>query len=170
LGHIISEEGIEVDPEKIKAIAGWPTPRNISEVRSLMGLAGYYRIFIKGFSRIAHPITSLQKKGVKFEWTLYFETNFQHLKHLLRISPTLRIVDSIEYFIVCTYACKDELGEVLSQNGYVVFYESRKLKENERHYATHDLGLEAIVHALDMWRNYLMGKKIELRTDHSGLK
>jgi hypothetical protein len=64
LGHIISEEGIVVDPEKIKSIEGWPTPRNVTEVRSFMGLAGYYKRFIEGFSKIAHPITSLQKKGV----------------------------------------------------------------------------------------------------------
>jgi hypothetical protein len=74
--HIISEEGITVDPEKIKSIEGWPSPKNVSEVRSFMGLVGYYRRFIEGFSKIAHPITSLQKKGVKFEWTSNVKKGF----------------------------------------------------------------------------------------------
>ena len=69
LGHIIFEEGVTVDPEKIRAIMEWPTPKNVSKVISFMGLDGYYRRFIKGFSKLAHPITSLQKKGVKFDWT-----------------------------------------------------------------------------------------------------
>jgi hypothetical protein len=77
LGHIISEEGIVVDPEKIEAIKGWITPKNVTEVRSFMGLAGYYRMFIAGFSRIAHPITSLQRKGKKFRWTEECERSFQ---------------------------------------------------------------------------------------------
>jgi hypothetical protein len=135
-----------------------------------MGLVGYYRIFIEGFSKIAHPITSLQNKGVDFQWTLDFEKSFQHLKQLLTSSPILRIASPNEEFIVCTYACKEGLGGVLSQNGFGVCYESRKLKEHERHYATHDLELESIVHALRKWRHYLMGKRFELRTDHNGLK
>jgi hypothetical protein len=68
-GDIISEEGITVDPKKIEAIKGWTSPKNVTEVRSFMGLAGHYKIFIVGFSRIAHPITSLQRKGKKFQWT-----------------------------------------------------------------------------------------------------
>jgi hypothetical protein len=135
-----------------------------------MVLVGYYRIFIEGFSKIAHPITSLQKKGVMFEWTQDCEISFQHLKNLSTSSPILRIFYPNEDFIVCIDACKEEIGGVLSQNGYVVCYESRKLKENERHYDTHDLGLESIVHALNMWRKYLIGKIFELRIDHSGLK
>jgi hypothetical protein len=75
-----------------------------------------------------------------------------------------------ESFVVCTDACKEGLGGVLTQNGHVIGYESRNLKEHERNYATHDLELSAIVHALRMWRHYLMGKKFELRTDHSDLK
>ena len=76
MGHIISDEGISVDPEKIEAIMNWPTPRNVMDVRSFMGLAGYYRRFIEGFSNVAHAITSLQKKGMKFEWTLKCEESF----------------------------------------------------------------------------------------------
>jgi hypothetical protein len=78
LGHIISEEGIAVDLEKIEAIRGWSSPKNVTKFRSFMGLAGYYRRFIVGFSKIAHLITSLQKKGVKFQWTLECEKGFQH--------------------------------------------------------------------------------------------
>jgi hypothetical protein len=170
LHHIISEERIKVDPDNIEAIKGWSVPKNVIEVRSFMGLAGYYMIFIEGFSNIPHPITSLQKKGVKFQWTLDCEKSFQHLNKLLTSAPILRIADPNENFIVCTDACKEGLGGVLSQNGFVVFYESRKLKEHESHYATHDLELAAIVHALRKWRHYLMGKCFELRIDHNGLK
>jgi hypothetical protein len=170
LRHIISKEGIEVDPENIEVIRGWSTPKNVTEVRSFMALAGYYSRFIKGFSKIAHPITSLQKKGLKFQWTLDCEKSFQHLKQLLTSAPISRIADPNEDFIVCTYPCKEGFGGVLVQNGFVVCYESKKLKEHERHYATHDLELEAIVHVLRKRRHYLMGKRFELRTNHNGLK
>jgi hypothetical protein len=82
----------------------------------------------------------------------------------------MRIADPNEDFMVCTDACKEGLGGVLSQNGLVVCFESRKLKEHEKLYAIHDLELEAIVHALKKWRNYLMGKRFELRTDHNGMR
>jgi hypothetical protein len=96
LGHIISEEGIKVDPEKIEAIKGWKTPKNVTKFRSLMGLAGYYRRFIAIFSRISHLITSLQRKGVKFQWTEECEKRFQQLNQLLTNIPILRIVDPNE--------------------------------------------------------------------------
>ena len=135
-----------------------------------MGIACYYRIFIVGFSNIAHPITSLQKKRTKFEWTLKCENNFNLLKELLTSAHVLKIVDPNEIFVVCTNACKEGLGGVLMKNGYVIGYESINIKEHERNYATHDLELAAIVHALRMWRHYLTGKKFELRTYHIGLK
>jgi hypothetical protein len=169
LGHIISEDGIAVDPEKIEAIREWSVLKNVTKIRSFMGLVGYYRRFIEGFSKIAHPITSLQRKGVKFQWTMNCEKSF-HLNKLLASAPILRIADPNEEFIVCTDACKEGLGGFLSQNGFVICYESRKLKEHERHYATHDLELEAIVNALRKWRHYLMGKMFELWKDHNGLK
>jgi hypothetical protein len=170
LGYIILEQGIAVDPEKIEAIRGWLAPRNVSKVRSFMGLDGYYRRLIVGFSNISHPITSLQNKGIKFEWRAKCEENFNSLKELLTSAPILKIVDPNENFVVCTDACKERLGGVLTQNGYVISYESIKLKEHEKNYTTHDLDLASIVHVLNMWRNCLIGKRFELRTYHSGLK
>jgi hypothetical protein len=98
------------------------------------------------------------------------EKSFQHLKQLLTSAPIPRTIDPNEHFIVCPYACKERLGGVLSQNGFVICYESRKLKEHERHYVTYALELEAIVNELRKWRHYLMGKRFELRTYHNGLK
>jgi hypothetical protein len=92
------------------------------------------------------------------------------LKQLLTSAPILKIADPNMYFKVCTDACKEGLGGVLSQKGFVICYESRKLKEHERNYATHDLELATIMHALRKWRHYLMGRRFELRTDHNSLK
>jgi hypothetical protein len=150
MGHIILEQGIAVDQENIEAIRGWPTPRIVSDFRSFMGLVGYYRRFIVGFSKIAHPITSLQKKGTKFEWKPKCEENFNLLKELLTSAPVLKIADPNESFVVCTDACKEGLGGFLMQNEHVIGYKSRKIKEHERNYATHDLELAAIVHTLRM--------------------
>jgi hypothetical protein len=133
LGHIISKDGIAVDSKKIETIREWSVPKNVTEARSLMSLAGCYRRFIEGFSKIANPITSLQKKGLKFQWTLDCENSFQHLKQLLTSAQILRIADPNEEFIVCTDVCKEGLGGVLNQNGFFICYESRKLKEHERH-------------------------------------
>jgi hypothetical protein len=117
LGHIVSEEGIVVDPKNIEAIKGWPRPKNISEVRSFMGLVGYYRRFIEGFSKIAHPITSLQKKGIKFEWTTKCEENFQHLKELLTSAPILNILIQMRILLCAQMHVKKDLVESLPKMG-----------------------------------------------------
>jgi hypothetical protein len=122
------------------------------------------------FSKISHPITSLQKKGTKFEWTPKCEENFNLLKELLTSSPVLKIAAPNESFVVCTDACKEGLGRFLTQNGHVIGYESINITEHERNNATHDLEVDAIAHALKMWRHYLMGKRFELRTNHIGLE
>jgi hypothetical protein len=109
LEHIISNDGISVDPEKIEAIREWSAPKNVIEVRSFMGIAGCYIRFFEGFSNISHPITSLQRKGVKFLWTLDCEKSFQHLKQLLTSAPILRIVDPNEDFSVYIDACNEDL-------------------------------------------------------------
>jgi hypothetical protein len=131
LGHIILEDGVALDPEKINAIMDWPTPRNVSEVRSFMGLAGYCRRFLNGFPKIGHPITSAQRKGVKLVWSTNCESNFQQLKHLLINAHVLKIANPEKDFLVCTDSCKVGLGGVLMQEGHMVYCESRKLNENE---------------------------------------
>jgi hypothetical protein len=159
-----------VDPYKIKSIMEWPTPKDVSDIRSFMGLAGYYKRFIKGFSKIGCPITALQKKGTKFLWTQKCEETFQTLKHLLTHALVLKIANLEANFLVCTDACKEGLRGVLMHEGSVICYESRKLNEHEVNYVTHDLELATIVHALKMWRHYLLGRNFVLMTDHCGLR
>jgi hypothetical protein len=113
LGHVLSKEGVAVDPDKIRSIMEWPTPKDVSDIRSFMGLAGYYRRFIKDFSKIGCPITALQKKGTKFLWTQQCEEIFQTLKHLLTHAAVLKIADPEADFLVCIDACKEGLGGVL---------------------------------------------------------
>jgi hypothetical protein len=120
LGHVISKEGVVVDPDKIRSIMEWPTPKDISDIRSFMGLAGYYRRFIKGFSKIGCPITTLQKKEVKFIWSSKCEEIFQELKYLLTHAPMLNIADPDNDFLLCTDACKEGLKGVLMQEGLVI--------------------------------------------------
>jgi hypothetical protein len=124
-----------------------------------MVLDGYYKRFVEGFSKTVHPITSLQKKGIKFEWKAKCEEKFNLLKELLSSAPILKVIDPNENCVVCTDACKKGLGGVLTQNGYAFSYEPINLKEHKRNYATHNLELVAMVLALNMWRHYLMGKR-----------
>eukprot|EP00253_Pinus_taeda_P020204 PITA_20204 len=169
LGHVITKDGIAVDPEKIKAIMEWPVPKDVADVRSFMGLAEYYRRFVEGFSKVAFPITSLQKKGKLFHWTPNCQKSFERLKHLLTTAPILSIADPNKDYVVLTDASKEGLGGVLMQEGRVIAYESRKLKEHEQKYSAYDLELAVVIHALKMWRHYLLGRKFLLHTDHHNL-
>ena len=112
LGHVISGEGITVDPAKVEAIMEWPTPMNVTEVGSFMGLVGYYRWFVEGFSKIANPIMELQKKNKKFVWTEKCTEAFRRLKELLTTTPILRVPDMDADFLVCTDTSKEGLGGV----------------------------------------------------------
>jgi hypothetical protein len=116
LGHVISDEGIVVDLAKVEAIMEWPAPLNITEVRSFMGLVGYYRWFVEGFSKIANPITELQKKNKKFVWTEKCTEAFRRLKELLTTTPILKVPNMDADFLVCTDASKEGLGGVLMQD------------------------------------------------------
>lgn len=135
-----------------------------------MGLAGYYRRFVEGFSKIASSLTKLTRKSTKFEWTDACEQSFQELKKRLTSAPILSIPSGTGNFVVYSDASKNGLGSVLMQNGKVIAYASRQLKEYEKNYPTHDLELAAVVFALKIWRHYLYGERCEIYTDHKSLK
>jgi hypothetical protein len=120
LEHVISEEGIVVDPEKIRTIMEWPIPKDATDIRSFMGITGYYHRFIEGFCKIAYPITSLQKKRTKFNWSQKCQDSFNKLKELLKTAPILRVVDPDRDFIVCVDVSKEGLGGVLTQEGHII--------------------------------------------------
>ncbi|GAU34562.1 hypothetical protein TSUD_29080 [Trifolium subterraneum] len=170
LGHIISSGGIAVDPAKVDVVMKWGTPESVSEIRSFLGLAGYYRRFIEGFSKMALPLTLLTRKDQAFVWDEKCEKSFQELKKKLTTAPVLILPDAKESFVVYCDASKLGLGGVLMQKGKVVAYASRQLKVHERNYPTHDLELAAVVFALKVWRHYLYGSRFEVFSDHKSLK
>ena len=170
LGHIVSAEGIRVDPVKIEAVVNWKPPRNVTEVRSFLGLAGYYRRFLQGFSVIASSLKRLLWKGVKFEWDDKCQSSFQRIKEILVEAPVLIQPTSGREYTVYSDASRIGLGCVLMQDGKVVAYASRQLKPHEKNYPTHDLELAVVVFALKIWRHYLYGEKCRIFTDHKSLK
>ena len=170
LGHIVNSEGIHVDPSKIEAVKNWKAPTTPSEIRSFLGLAGYYRRFIANFSKIAKPLTMLTQKNKKYEWGDEQEVAFQTLKDSLCNAPILTLPDGPDDFVVYCDASNQGLGCVLMQRGKVIAYASRQLKVHEKNYTTHDLELGAVVFALKNWRHYLYGTKSTVYTDHKSLQ
>ncbi|GJT52226.1 reverse transcriptase domain-containing protein [Tanacetum coccineum] len=163
-------KGIHVDPDKIESIKDWASPKSPTEIRQFLGLVGYYRRFIEGFSKISKPMTKLTQKKVKFEWGDKQETAFQLLKQKLCSAPILALPEGSEDFIIYCDASIKGLGAVLMQREKVIAYASRQLKIHEKNYTTHDLELGAVVFSLKLWRHYLYGTKCTVFTDHKSLQ
>ena len=170
LGHVVSSRGIEVDPKKVEAVLNWEVPRNITEVRSFLGMAGYYICFVEGFSKIAGPMTKLLHKNVPFQWNEAAKQSFDELKHRLTSAPNLTTPSGQGGFVVYSDASHQGLGCVLMQYGRVIAYASRQLRPHEVSYHVHDLELAAVVVALKIWRHYLYGETFQIFTDHKSLK
>jgi hypothetical protein len=170
LGHIISEGGIAVDPSKIQDVLSWEGPKSVSEIRGFLGLAGYYRRFIEGFSKITKPIIEQLWKDKKFEWTTKCESSFQELKQWLTTAPVLVMPDMEKQLLIYCDASGQGLGCVLMEDGHLVAYASWQLRKHEEHYPTHDLELAAVAHAFKIWRHYLIGKRCVVYSDHKSLK
>ena len=170
LGHVVSAEGVNVDPQKIEEVTNWKRSSSVTEIRSFLRLAGYYRRFVQDFSRIAASLTRLTKKGVKFEWFEKCEQSFQELKDRLTSAPVLALPDDSGEYVVYCDASRQDLGGVLMQHERVIAYASRQLKLHEVNYPTHDLELAAVVFALKLWRHYLYGAKCQIFSDHKSLR
>jgi hypothetical protein len=170
LGHIITNRGISVDLSKVSDVLKWEPPRTVSEIRSFLGLTGYYRRFIEGFSKIVKPLTTLLEKDREFKWTDACQASFKELKKRLTTTHILVMPHLQKSFDIYCDASRQVLGCVLMQEGHVIAYASRQLRKHELKYPTHDLELAAVVHALKIWRHYVMGTKCQIYTDHKSLK
>lgn len=169
LGHIVERGRIRMDPKKIQAIQEWKPPRDVHEVRSFLGLANYYRRFVKGYSEIARPLTNLTKKTETWGWTPQCQAAFEKLKGAIMTDPVLALPDMSKPFVVETDASDYALGGVLIQEGHPIAFESRKLKDVERRYPAHEKELLAVVHCLRQWRHYLLGFPFSVKTDNTAV-
>nr|GEV17495.1 putative reverse transcriptase domain-containing protein [Tanacetum cinerariifolium] len=158
LGHVIDSKGIHVDPAKIDSIKDWASPKTATEICQFLGLAGYYRRFIEGLSKITKSMTKLTQKKVKFDWGDKQEAAFQIIKQKLCSALILALPEGSKDFVVYCDALIKGLGAVLMQSEKVIAYGSRQLKVYEKNYTTHDLELGAVVFALKIWRHYMKCK------------
>jgi hypothetical protein len=174
LGHHVGRNGVRMMEDKVNAVAEWPVPKNVRDVRAFLGTAGYYRKFIKDFSRIAAPITGLTKDLVKFEWTSVHQAAFDQLKTAMQSAPVLVLPDPKLPYVVHTDASGFAVGAVLMQDQgkglQPIAFLSKKMLDAETRYPVHEQELLAIIHALSSWRHYLHGAKFKVMTDHHSLR
>ena len=173
LGHLVSEHGVEPLPGKIEAIENWPQPRCLKDVRAFVGLASYYRRFVRSFANIAEPLTRMTKKNTRFEWTDEADEAFQKLKTALMEVPILAFPHPNVPCILDTDASDVAIRAVLSQvigvERPIAFY-SRVMNPSQRNYCPTRRELLAVIAALQQFRHYLLGNQVILRTDHHSLK
>ena len=170
LGHMVFAEGVSVDLQKVEAILNWKPPASVIEIRSFLGLAGYYRKFVEGFLKIAAPLTRLTRKEEPFFWSEACQQSFDEPKRRLTSAPVLTLPSGQDGFAMYCDASRQGLGCVLMQNDKVIAYASKQLKKHEQNYPTHDLELAAVVFALWIWRHYLYGVPCRIFTDHKSLQ
>jgi hypothetical protein len=170
LGHVISLRGVSVDPGKVKDVLNSKPPTDVLGIRSFLRLLGYYHRFIQDFSKIVKPMTRLLEKGKVFKWTQYNHESFEKLKKHLTTVPVLVLPDQSKKFDIHCDASRRGLGCILMQDGQVVSYASRQFRKHEENYPTNDLELAAVVHALKIWRYYLIGHWCKIYSDHKSLR
>ena len=174
LGFEIFSEGVHASPDKVKAVVEWPRPQSVHDVRSFLGLASYYRKFIRGFSQIARPLTDVTKAD-GWQWSDDQEKSFLQLKAALATAPVLCLPNFDRQFVVTTDASDVAVGAILEQdfgNGLqLVAFASQKLNGAEIRYSAYERELLGIVWALSQWRHYFQsGHSVIVRTDHSPLR
>ena len=174
LGHVVSRDGLSMEPIKVQAIVDWPTLTNISEVKSFLGLAGYYRKFVRHFSHICSPLSQLLHKDTKWHWDHDQQQAFERLKQAVSTAPVLVLPDEHLPFVIRTDASGFAVGgELLQDQGHGVqpiAYMSKKMLPAEKNYPVHEQELLAIICALREWRHYVYGKEFKVITDHQSLR
>jgi hypothetical protein len=173
LGHVEGQGGVEMQHSKVQALSDWTRLTTVTEVQLFLGLANYYRRFIRGFARVSAPLFELTKKEVPLEWGGVQENYFQNLKDAVKSAPVLQLADPSKPYIVTCDASDIGTGAVLQQEGehepHPVAFSSRKRSSAEKNYPVHDRELLAIVYALREWRPYLHGSRFVIKTDHHPL-
>ena len=173
LGHTVSQQGIACDPSKVETIENGPVPTNKTEVRSALGLIGYYRKIIPNYTEVAKPLTRLTRKNTKFQWDTNCENAFKMLKHSLTCAPVLAFPREQGIFILNTDASLWAVGDVLAQEQYgtekAIAFASKTLNPAQQNYCTTKRELLAVVTFLRHFKHYLIGRKFIIRTDHAPL-
>jgi hypothetical protein len=170
LSYVVIEQGIEVDPAEIEEIENWPQPKTVTQMRSFLGLAGFYKRFVKDFSSIVAPLNDLTKKDVPFVWGDAQQEAFMILKDKLIHAPLLQLPDFNKTFEIECDASGIGLGGVLLQEGKLVAYFPEKLSGPSLNYSTYDKELCALVWTLETWQYYLRPKEFVIHFDHESLK
>ncbi|GJP40902.1 hypothetical protein CLOM_g566 [Closterium sp. NIES-68] len=174
LGHMVSAQGVHVDPKKIKAVRTWETPENVKELQQFLGFANYYNRFVPRYAKIAAPLTNLLKKDTPYKWEPKHQEGVEQLKRALTSAPVLILPDPERDYVIEADASNQAVGAVLMQdqgNGLQpIAYLSKKLHGAELNYPIHDKEALAIVIAFKAWRCYLEGRRTTVYTDHCSLK
>lgn len=169
LGHFISQGVVSTDPSKVKAVQDWPQPTDVKQLRGFLGLAGYYRRFVKNFGKIAKPLTELLKKD-SFMWTEAATEAFEALKFALTSSPVLALPDFSKTFVVETDASGKGIGAVLMQDKHPLAFISKALGPRQLGMSIYERELLAVVYAIQKWGTYLAHKPFVIRTDQKSIK
>jgi len=173
LGHVVGRDGVATDPEKVQAVKEWALPHDFPELRTFLGLVGYYWQYIPGFAGVAQPVNRLTAKGVQWQWTHEEQQAFNHLKQRLMVAPILTYPDPAKEYILNTDASDHSVGAVLSQvqggSEVVEAYYSKTLAAAEKNHFTTRKELLAVVKAVKHFWPYLYGRTFRLQTDHASL-
>ena len=169
LGHIVSAQGIQVDPVKIQVVKEWPVPQNVTHVRQFVGLANYFRKFVMSFSEMAKPLTDLTRAGTEWKWKEEQQQAFDRIKDALTQAPTLAMPDTqLPYTVICD-ASNFGIGAVLLQEEHPIAFMSRLLDPAQMNWSVTDRELLAVIEALKLWRCYLGDRAFTVVTDHNPL-